>query len=167
MNESKLLHVMCQSYTANDKRGIIFKSLVAQRCRLHGVCATIVDLQQQTVIIEVNAVEFQGLTLRHIDDSEIAEGVFIPTNGKFPVVDMVWKSGNCVYGVQVHISSDQIDVAEKFWDLCNEASWFEKYEIYLLYLSPNDNCSIKVKNQTYCKGDDRGKKESSNNDVKL
>ena len=158
LNESKLLHVMCQSYTANDKRGVIFKSLLAQRCRLHGVCATIVDLQQQTVIIEVNAVEFQGLTLRHIDDSEIAEGVFIPTNGKFPVVDMVWKSGNCVYGVQVHISSDQIDVAEKFWDLCNEASWFEKYEIYLLYLSPNDNCSIKVKNQTYCKGDDRGKK---------
>ena len=55
----------------------------------------------------------------------------------FPAIDLVWKSGNCVYVVQLHVSNhDDVVEAE---GLCRGARWFQQFaEIYLIYLSPED-----------------------------
>lgn len=147
-NEVSLLTVMNDSKTTNDTRGRIFEGLVIQRCMAHGVKVTlpIVGLQQKKLSIDANAFDFHGSTLQHMECALVAKGVFVPINCNFPAVDMIWKSGKCVFGVQIHVSSD------KFWELCNEVSWFDQYKVYLLYLSPNDNCAIRDKKYTYCKG---------------
>ena len=95
--------------------------------------------------VEAKAFRFQGMKLPVM----LEDGIYVPINCNFSAVDMIWKSKNQVFGVQVHINRGHDDVARKFSNLCEKANWFNKYEIYLLYLSPNDACSMKTKVSDY------------------
>ena len=62
--------------------------------------------------------------------------MYVPENSNFPAIDLIWKFGQFVCGVQVHTSKPD-NVLEKFTAMCNEAGWLIKFsKVYLLYLSP-------------------------------
>jgi hypothetical protein len=164
-NEVSLLNVMNAPDTTNDTRGRIFEGIVVQRCRVQGVIvSSIKGIQKKSITIRENVIDFKGSTLQEIENECFDTAVFVPKNCNFPAVDMVWKSEKCIYGVQIHVSSEHNDVAATFWDMCDKVSWFDKYKVYLLYLSPNEKCAIQSKESSYCKND--GSKKRRRTDAK-
>jgi hypothetical protein len=149
--EVHLIEVMVDPITTNDTRGRLFEALVVQRCIANGVKIKSMG-QRKAISMVKKQSEFHGSKLPYIIESDASDGVYAPTNCNFPAVDMVWKSGKNVYGVQVHISNDHDDVAPDFWNMCQEAAWFSKFNVFLLYLSPNKECSLMKKTYDYCKG---------------
>ena len=150
-NEKSLLQVMADPYITRDTKGRIFEGLVVQRCGAAGVTVNIDD-SQPPLIIPKNQFKIHGSKLPLMAQGDFSDGVYVPTNCNFPAVDMIWKSGQTVYGVQVHINCDHDDVASKFWDMCQTESWFCHYTVYLLYLSPNKQCAMKKQPKMLCKG---------------
>ena len=139
-NESSMLQVLNEGRTTNDTKGRIFEGLVIQRCRAEGVKVIKSAILPSVLTIQNIAHVIAGQVL----PQTISDGIHIPINCNFPAVDMVWKVGKQVFGVQIHTSSDHRDVAPKFLDMCSAAQWFSnKYMVYLVYLSPNKNCSMK------------------------
>ena len=73
----------------------------------------------------------------------VADGVYVPTSPSFPAVDMVWKFGNQMFGVQVHTSKTQKDVLDNFMKMCQSAGWMsESQHVFLLYLCPFKDCTV-------------------------
>jgi hypothetical protein len=141
MNESSMLQVLNEGRTTNDTKGRIFEGLVIQRCRAEGVKVIKSAILPSSVLTIQNIAHV--ITGQNLPQT-ISDGIHIPINCNFPAVDMVWKVGKQVFGVQIHTSSDHRDVAPKFLDMCSAAQWFSnKYMVYLVYLSPNKNCSMK------------------------
>ena len=63
--------------------------------------------------------------------------MYVPRNSNFPAIDLNWKCGDSVCGVQVHVSNHH-NVLKKFTVMCKKAGWLTKLKtIYLLYLSPD------------------------------
>jgi hypothetical protein len=57
----------------------------------------------------------------------------------------VWKHGNVIIGVQVHVCKHD-DVLEGFISLCRVAKLFEQFDVHLIYLSPEDDVMDLVSN---------------------
>ena len=51
----------------------------------------------------------------------VKDGMYIPRNCNFPAIDLIWKHGKSVCGVQVH-TSDHHDVLENFRAMCIDAN---------------------------------------------
>ena len=152
-NELRLIQVINTKKTTNDTRGRLFEALVVQRCGSHGVTMKTTgknDLLGGVSIVQKHF-DFNGSSLPELTGGTASDGVHVPTICNFPAVDMVWKSKNNVYGVQVHINSDHDDVAANFWEMCYKAKWFDKYNIFLLYLSPDQKSALKKKPTFYSK----------------
>ena len=87
---------------------------------------------------------FQQIVFHHDDTvsayshSFTPNGVYIPLNHNFPAIDLVWKHGNLFIGVQVHVCEHD-DVLMSFISLCRVAKLFGKFDIHLIYLSPEDD----------------------------
>lgn len=79
------------------------------------------------------------LTVSNDDD-----GVYIPYNSNFPAIDMIWKTGTYIFGVQIHTSRTHSDVADQFERLCNSAGWSKKFgsSVFLIYLCPDETCMM-------------------------
>ena len=61
----------------------------------------------------------------------------------FSAVDVVWKSGSHLFGVQVYTSKSHKDVFGKFLKICHSAGWMnESQDVFLLYLCPFKDCTI-------------------------
>ena len=70
--------------------------------------------------------------------------MYLPMSSTFPAVDLIWKCGKSVCGVQVHIATHK-DTSKEFEKLCSEAGWFEKFDhVYMLYLSPTIDVAAKM-----------------------
>ena len=64
------------------------------------------------------------------------DGMYVTQNFNFPEIDMIWKSGQTVFGVQVPISKYH-NMLEKFTEVCDKVGWLTKLmKVYLLCLSP-------------------------------
>ena len=64
------------------------------------------------------------------------DGMYVTQNLNFPEIDMIWKSGQTVFGVQVPISKYH-NMLEKFTEVCDKVGWLTKLmKVYLLCLSP-------------------------------
>jgi len=73
--------------------------------------------------------------------------MYVPRNSNFPAIDLNWKCGDSVCGVQVHVSNHH-NVLKKFTEMCKKAGWLTKFKtIYLLYLSPERSVANSVQNQ--------------------
>jgi hypothetical protein len=73
-------------------------------------------------------------------------GMYVPRNSNFPAIDLIWKCGDSVCGVQVHVSKHH-NVLKKFTEMCKKAGWLTKFKtIYLLYLSPEQSVANSVQN---------------------
>ncbi|MGH7973911.1 MAG: hypothetical protein ACREBR_00195, partial [bacterium] len=79
----------------------------------------------------------QPFASQYLPENLQSDGVYIPKNRTFPAIDMVWKSGKEVWGVQLHIRSDHKVSLDKFRSLCIIAKWDTAFnQVYLLYLCP-------------------------------
>jgi len=62
--------------------------------------------------------------------------MYVTQNFNFPEIDMIWKSGQTLFGVQVPISKYH-NMLEKFTEVCDKVGWLTKLmKVYLLCLSP-------------------------------
>ena len=133
VKEGNLFDVCQMIETTNDVRGRCFELMVVRRCVSQGVTFQ-VGREEVTVPVTHEPLHFQGQGLPR----SLKDGVHVPVNSNFPAIDLVWKVGNRIFGVQVHVSSHH-DVADKFTKMCQEAGWFETFqEVHLIYLSPDE-----------------------------
>ena len=64
------------------------------------------------------------------------DGMYVTQNFNFPEIDMIWKSGQTVFGVQVPISKYH-NMLEKFTEVCDKVGWLTRKikKVYLLCIS--------------------------------
>ena len=145
-NEQTLLGVCSSPDTTNDTRGRLFETMVIRRCQSIGVGIQVGEDTQGTQLRQPVAIDaspdpiadlFDGKQLKDLTIIS-PNRVYVPTNPNFPAIDLIWKNGRSVFGVQVHVSSHD-DVANSFFGMCKAAKWFEIFdEVHLLYLSPEN-----------------------------
>ncbi|MGH3624342.1 MAG: hypothetical protein ACRDQ5_21575, partial [Sciscionella sp.] len=131
--ETKLLRVCSTPGITNDVRGRTFEFIVINRCITGLLIADPLkgELQERNFLRHVKS--FGGKKL----PEEFAEdGVYVPKNPNFPAVDMIWKAGNTVWGVQMHVAK-HTSVLNAFIVKCKEANWNNTFDtVHLLYISP-------------------------------
>jgi hypothetical protein len=143
--ESLLLSVCREPDTSNDARGRHFENMVIRRCVQNGV---VFQLGAEVISIPGTALStsfrFSGKQLTSFT-SNSPNGVYVPLDPNFPAIDLVWKHGNVIIGVQVHVNKHD-DVLEGFISLCRVANLFGQFDIHLIYLSPEDDVMDLVSN---------------------
>jgi hypothetical protein len=143
--ESSLLDA-CKSGVGGSAIGQLYEYMVIQRIRSSGLKIPWIN---SSVHIKPSAGQqhftmFPGKVLPSLPSRD---GVWVPLNSNFTAIDFFIKSGNNVIGVQVHVSTHD-DVTENFFDLCEDAGWFDAVpgsEIGLVYLSPTKTTTKMVK----------------------
>ena len=150
-DEKELLCVCANPKLTNDARGRIFELIVINRCSLKAdvTLKGLPSSKELPSLKECNLIElfpskgiFPSNVLPKIMDED---GMYVPKNCNFPAIDLIWKCGKSVYGVQVH-TSDHHNVLKKFTKMCNAAGWHKMFtKIFLIYLSPRQSVSDSVK----------------------
>jgi hypothetical protein len=143
--ETLLLSVCREPDTSNDARGRHFENMVIRRCVQNGV---VFQLGGEEISIPGTALStsfrFSGKQLTSFTLNS-PNGVYVPLDPNFPAIDLVWKHGNVIIGVQVHVNKHD-DVLEGFISLCRVANLFGQFDIHLIYLSPEDDVMDLVSN---------------------
>ncbi len=146
-HEASLLLICANLSTTNDTRGRIFEFLVIKHCSTN---ANVTFLKGFSALKKCNLIEtfppksaFPSNVLPEIMNEN---GMYVPRNSNFPAIDLIWKCGDSVCGVQVHVSKHH-NVLKKFTEMCKKAGWLTKFKtIYLLYLSPEQSVANSVQN---------------------
>jgi len=137
-HEKQLLKVCANHGLTNSACGQIFELLVISRCSRNANVTWDGFLLKKCSLIET----FCSNTLPEV---MVEDGMYVPRNCNFPAIDLIWKCGKSVYGVQVH-TSDHHNVLKKFTKMCNAAGWHKMFtKIFLIYLSPRQSISDSVK----------------------
>jgi len=133
LNEQALARVCHDPDTTKDTKARIFELMVIRRCfnATFNHDQETLPLPQTTHLVE----HFQGHALPALLD----DGLYVPKSPFFPGVDMLWKEGACLWGVQVHSGTNHKEVLATFRDLCVNAGWTEQHgkRVFLLWLSQN------------------------------
>jgi hypothetical protein len=155
--------VFTRSDTTDDTRGRLFENIVIHRFIAHGVhnfplslltSPTNNDSNDDTCSIGGGETVYvpskhQYFYSQHLPSlrANNDDGIYIPINCNFPAIDVVWKSGNYIFGVQIHTSSSHRDVASMFEKKCQNAGWFDHFSgnVFLIYLCPDVKSMIKKK----------------------
>jgi hypothetical protein len=124
-----------------------------QRFILHGVENFPLSLvipnaaSQEMISVPRKHYYFGSRNLPPLRVNEDDDGVYIPYNPNFPAIDVVWKSGAYIFGVQIHTKSTHSDVASLFETKCRNAGWLDHFPdtVFLVYLCPNLSCMIASK----------------------
>jgi len=129
-HEEQLLKVCANHGLTNSACGQIFELLVISRCSLNA------DVSWEGFLLKkCNLIE--SFRSNKLPEVMVKDGMYVPQNCNFPAIDLIWKHGKSVCGVQVH-TSDHNDVLKHFRAMCVEANWGTEFEkIYLLFLSPD------------------------------
>jgi hypothetical protein len=135
-NEAIVLAVCKSTQIAPAVKGRLFEFLVINASLVRPSRLALEN--NQVFEIPRHAQRFDGDKLPVVLPVEFA--TYIPNNENFPAIDFFWKMGDCIVGVQVHISSHH-DVRATFEKLCKHAGWTDQARyrdnIYLLYLCSN------------------------------
>jgi len=140
--EEKHLAICNEVTTTKDTLGRIFEHLVILRC-LHGnlaLCTTSEGIAKHEFpgLEQCQLVErFLGQTL---PKGLIQDGMYVPMNLNFPAIDLIWKMGENIWFVQVHVA-DHRDVKRDLEKLLNDVEWKKGKNMFLLYLSPAQSVS--------------------------
>ena len=134
--EQSLLSACRDPDTTNDARGRHFENMVIRRCVQNGV---VFQLGHEVISIPALSADFgfPGKLLPEFT-SYSPNGIYVPLDPTFPAIDLVWKHGNVLFGVQVHVCKHD-DVLEGFISLCRVAKLFDQFDVHLIYLSPEDD----------------------------
>ena len=158
IHESRLLSIHTSSDTTYDTKDRLFELIVIQRCMTHGVANFPLSLvstnvaPDETVFVPNKQYHFSKDGLPRLTVESYHDGVHIPSKCNFPAIDVIWKTGMYVFGVQIHTSSTDDDVASLFEEQCRVAGWFDTFQdnVFLIYLCPNVSSMIASKpNDTF------------------
>jgi hypothetical protein len=147
-NESALLRVCIHPNTANDTHAQIFKSTVIQRLKTYGVVNFPLSLvtnevaPDETVSVPSTHFYFDTQNLPELKVYNYCDGLHIPKHCNFLGIDIVWKTGSHVFGVQIHMNSMHEDMVAVFEDKCQKAGWLDEFpgNTFLIYLYPDVSC---------------------------
>jgi hypothetical protein len=140
-SEAALLQVCSMEDVTNDVKGRLFELIVIARCQTQTISRSTADLGEgignDVFPVRVDSgVWFSGQDLPH-PSSMTSNSLFIPQNSNFPAIDLLWKAGMNVWGVQVHVA-DHDDCLVSFKEMCESRTWLTAFDnIYLVYLSPD------------------------------
>ena len=141
-NETNLLTVCKDPEVTNDVRGRLFELIVIARCQRESI---VISGDPDTDVLPAtvdSGTTFQGQALP--EPSSMTSTLFIPINLNFPAIDIIWKSGRDVWGIQVHVVGHK-DVLAKFREMCKAKGWDKAFDnIHLLYLSPCDDAMAQL-----------------------
>jgi len=142
--EATLLSVCAKPTTLNSAREQHFEYIAIQRFFHHGVTAS-VGSGGETVDIDLPSTSFRGFSGRKLPNVT-NDGIYAPYHTKFPAINLVLKQGSCVVGVQIHVNPHE-NVVTLFEGMCKVAGWPDKFKnIFLLYLSPEEDVKNLVQN---------------------
>jgi len=143
-HEQLLLNICAKPDSTNDVRDRIFELLVINRCSLNANIALKRLFQFKTCnLIEIFPSDY-SCRIYDLPMSMEKDGMYVPRNSNFPAIDLIWKCGQSVCGVQVHISKHD-NVLKKFTAMCDKAGWLTSFKnVYLLYLSPEQGIADSV-----------------------
>ena len=105
--------------------------------------------QNETVTIPSEHFLFKTNSLPPLEVDSKTDGVYIPKNSNFPFIDLIWKTGVYLFGVQIHTGST-LDKARKAADFDSEfrkSSLFVNFKdnVFLIYLSPDEKTTMSMK----------------------
>jgi len=134
-----------------DTLGRIFEHLVIARC-IDGnlaLCTTNKGIAKHEFpgLDRCDLVElFRGQKLPQ-DLSK--DGIYVPMNTNFPAIDLIWKMGQTIWFVQVHVA-DHTNVKADLEKLLEDIEWkkFAK-KAFLLYLSPAQSVSNRLSHDLF------------------
>lgn len=140
-NNNKVHMAFNESHSIDETRERVFEGLVIHRCMTMGVEGTLIGiLDERLSVPSLGCIFFAGTSL---PSSNVANGVYVPLDPNFPAIDMVWISGNRIFGIQIHTSKSHPNVFDKFLEMCHTAGWIHaKKEVFLLYLCPFQECIV-------------------------
>ena len=153
-NEAALLSVMARSDTMSDTKDKLFECIVIQRCMKHGVVNFPLSLvttgvaPEDTVSIPSKQHHFHTHDLPELTVYSYNDGVHVPIDSNFPAIDLIWKTGVYVFGIQIHTTSTHgDDVASLFEEKCRKAGWLDEFQdnVFLIYLCPDESCMMPFK----------------------
>ena len=112
-HEELLLLVCANLSTTNGTRGRIFEFLLIKHCSIN---ANVTFLKGFSALKKCNLIEiflpkqeFFSLDrypfLQYVARNYDLNGMYVPRNSNFPAIDLNWKCGDSVCGVQVHVSN--------------------------------------------------------------
>jgi len=121
----------------NDTRGRLFELMVIFRCQ-NGVNLAFTDpLLKHASLTQCSLRE--RFSTKHLPKTMTEDGMYVPETSNFPSIDLIWKMGKIVCGVQVTATGGHDCVLNNFRKMCKAASWHKKFdEIYLVYVCPEE-----------------------------
>jgi Cdc6-like AAA superfamily ATPase len=132
-NEQSLLTVCANPSVDQGSRGRHFELIVIQRC-LRGPFT----IPGEITPISNHLRRFEGNGLPEDYGPNDTAGLLVPCATNFKAIDMVWKIGTRVIGVQVHISTHK-DTVTAFEGLCRQAEWHKRFNtIEMWFLCPTE-----------------------------
>jgi hypothetical protein len=140
-NERTLLEACARTYIDGGSCGRMLKLAVLRRCQLADFdipdfVASAESGVQQFSVVPMRTERFHGWLLPTTLSGTSADGLYIPYNPTFPAIDIVWKTGSHVIGVQVHVSTHK-DTVAAFEGLCRGISLYETCDdIEMWFLCP-------------------------------
>jgi len=127
---------------SSDTLGWIFEHLVIAQCIAGNLalCTTSKGISHHEFpgLHSCDLVEcFAGQKLPQVLDRD---GMYVPMNLNFPAIDLIWKMGQNIWFVQVHVA-DHTDVKGDLEKLLKDVEWKNGKNMFLLYLSPAQSVS--------------------------
>jgi hypothetical protein len=98
----------------NSACGQIFELLVISRCSLNA------DVTWEGFLLK-ECDRIETFCCNTLPEVMVKDGMYVPRNCNFSAIDLIWKCGKKVCGVQVH-TSDHHDVLENFRAMCVDAN---------------------------------------------
>jgi hypothetical protein len=132
-NEQSLLAVCANQSVDQGSRGRHFELIVIQRCQRGPF-----TISGEAATISHNLRRIEGKVLPDDYGPNNNDGLLVPRDPNFKTIDMVWKIGTRVIGVQVHISTHK-DTVTAFEGLCKQAGWHKRFvTIEMWFLGPTE-----------------------------
>jgi hypothetical protein len=111
--ERTLLELCKSAETTNDTRGRLFELMVVSRCS-NNADLTFEGLDPPC-LSKCNRVS--RFPTQQLPKTLTNDGMYVPINCNFPAIDLIWKMGQTVFGVQVHVNKSHRNVLDDFRDI--------------------------------------------------
>jgi hypothetical protein len=140
--EGALIDLYNHIKTHPSVRGVIYENIVIQRCLQEDVTFTIPKEYTTNNSVQVTIpslrTKIKGGRLAKFDPDQSStgniqpDGMYVPEQGDFPAIDMIWKSEHRLFAVQVYSNLNHRDKFKLFQGMCSRAGWLEKkFDVFL------------------------------------
>ena len=105
--------------------------------------------QDETIAVPSKHLPFVTSEVPQMTVDNDTDGVHVPSISNFPDLDLIWKTGEYVFGVEVFTSfrAGHEKKAWKFQEKVKDEVWFQNFTVCFIYLCPDENTKMKVKHK--------------------